>query len=212
VYLGGDETPGGKGEGPIYRCNSTLTPGTQCTRIVADAGTANNTAPHPDSRRMRFDAQGRLIETDDGGIFRRTKPRTADGDWTSINGNLAITVPHSCAYDHIACDPVRTQEIGAVQQPATGGRGTSSHRSMADSWLSLKAPDSTRYYSSKAGAIQPCVAMRQTTAASFIQPEHHGENVRSTTWSIRAWCHTPRPAMSWTRIDGDRGRLCLRID
>ena len=151
VYLGGDESPGGKGEGPIYRCDSTLPPGTQCTRIVVD-GTLSNTAPHPDSRRMRFDAQGSLLETDDGGIFRRTQPRTAFGDWTSINGNLAITEPHSCAYDHIArvilCG---TQDNGVVQQSTTGAAVWDQIEPFDGGLVSVTegAGLSTRYYSSK---------------------------------------------------------------
>ena len=151
MYLGGDETPGGKGEGPIYRCDSNLVPGTQCTRIVAD-GTLSNTAPHPDSRRMRFDAQGSLIETDDGGVFRRTLPRAAFGDWASINGNLAITEPHSCAYDHIGhvilCG---TQDNGVVQQQTAGAAVWDQIATFDGGLVAVTevAGLSTRYYSSK---------------------------------------------------------------
>jgi len=69
-------------------------------------GTVNGTAPHGDSRDMTFDANGDMIEVDDGGIYRRTSPLDNHGppggpsaDWYSVNGNLQITEFHSIAYD-----------------------------------------------------------------------------------------------------------------
>ena len=34
---------------------------------------------------MTFDAGGNLIETDDGGVYRRTSPRSNTGDWFGIS-------------------------------------------------------------------------------------------------------------------------------
>lgn len=125
-YLGGDESPGGDGEGPIYRCDASKQAGHQCLRIVADQdsagnGTQNNTAPHPDSRRMTLDSQGNLLETDDGGIFKRTDPHSNTGDWSSLDGNLAITEGVYCAYDHVGNVAIcGTQDNGTAQQPSQG--------------------------------------------------------------------------------------------
>ena len=62
-------------------------------------GTASGSAPHADSREMTFDANGNLIEVDDGGIYRRTSPRDNTGDWFSINGNLQVFEFHNVIYD-----------------------------------------------------------------------------------------------------------------
>ena len=120
VYLGGDHEPGGEGGGQLFRCNASLPAGSQCTRIVRE-GTANNTAPHPDSRDMKFDALGRLLETEDGGVYLLSDPRNDTSDWVSKNGNLGITETHTCAYDHvfhiILCG---SQDNGSPEQPSPG--------------------------------------------------------------------------------------------
>ena len=62
-------------------------------------GTASNSSPHADSRELMFEAAGNLLMGCDGGIYRRNLPRSKTGDWTSADGNLAITEFHSIAYD-----------------------------------------------------------------------------------------------------------------
>ncbi|MFT7546624.1 MAG: hypothetical protein ACI9VI_000453, partial [Candidatus Azotimanducaceae bacterium] len=37
---------------------------------------------------MVMDANGEIIQVDDGGIYRLTSPLTNTGDWFSMNGNL----------------------------------------------------------------------------------------------------------------------------
>ena len=51
---------------------------------------------------MMFDAAGNLIETDDGGIYKRTSPRDATGNWFSLNGTLQVTEEHDLSYDTFA--------------------------------------------------------------------------------------------------------------
>jgi len=68
---------------------------------LATGGTANGSAPHPDSRWITFDAIGNLIEADDGGIYKLTNPLVNTGDWYSINGNLCAFECYSIAYDRI---------------------------------------------------------------------------------------------------------------
>lgn len=62
-------------------------------------GTANASAPHADSRWMAFDADGNLIEVDDGGIYKLTDPLGNTGDWYSLCGDLCVIEVHSMAYD-----------------------------------------------------------------------------------------------------------------
>ncbi len=84
-------------------------------------GTANRSAPHADSRGMTFDANGNLIEVDDGGIFRRTNPRTNQGDWFSLAGNLQIAELHSIAYDSNSNVLLAgMQDSGAIEQIVGG--------------------------------------------------------------------------------------------
>lgn len=66
---------------------------------IPNGGTASNSSPHADARDMAFDAVGNLIEVDDGGIFRRTSPRTNTGDWFSIGSNLQVSEFHDVTYD-----------------------------------------------------------------------------------------------------------------
>lgn len=123
VYVGGDRQPffnegtGRPGRFPnsigaanytgrLFRGDASKPAGSQwahlthtATAAMPDGGTASNSAPHADSRQMAFDAAGNLLETDDGGIYRRTNPRSNTGDWFSLNGDLQNTEIHNVAYD-----------------------------------------------------------------------------------------------------------------
>jgi len=118
IYVGGDrqEQPNAIGDqvfgGAIFRGdasiapNPNVVPSPQWDHITHNSvafdpsgGTANGTAPHADSRELTFDANGDLIETDDGGVYRRTSPGDNTGDWFSLNGNLGVVEAHDVAYD-----------------------------------------------------------------------------------------------------------------
>lgn len=118
LYIGGDRQPfrAEEGLGPpqfpnsigarnfsgrLFRCDASLAPGSQCTPLT-HVGTASNSSPHADSREMTFDAAGNLLETDDGGVYRRTSPGSAAGDWFSLNGNLQVSEQHDISYDTLA--------------------------------------------------------------------------------------------------------------
>ena len=123
VYLGGDrqDSPfpnyiGARDfSGSLFRGNVTTPPAgtapspqwdhlTHADNIatIPNGGTAGSSAPHADSREMVFDANGDIIESDDGGVYRRTNPRNNTGDWYSLNGNLQVTEMHSVAYDNLS--------------------------------------------------------------------------------------------------------------
>lgn len=95
--------------GRIFRGNATLPAASRWVHITHTAtasapagGTANHTAPHADSREMVFDSRGDLIEVDDGGIYKRTKPRSNTGDWITLIGDLQSTELHNVAYDSLS--------------------------------------------------------------------------------------------------------------
>ncbi len=119
VYIGGDRQPFRLEEGlsfppqfpnsigaenfsgRLFRCDASLPAGSQCTPLT-HVGTASNSSPHADSREMVFDAVGNLVETDDGGVYRRSSPATAAGDWFSIVGDLQVTEQHDASFDTLA--------------------------------------------------------------------------------------------------------------
>jgi hypothetical protein len=70
---------------------------------------------------MTFNAAGELIETDDGGIYKRTDPRSFGGDWFSLNSNLQVTEAHDTAYDSLSSIVLTgNQDTGTSQQIFTG--------------------------------------------------------------------------------------------
>ena len=96
VYVGGDVRANPPFVGNLFIGN--VTTGNWSSIIL---GGANNTAPHADSRDLAFDANGNLLETDDGGIYRLSNPATAGRTWTSLNGDLRLTETLSVAYDPV---------------------------------------------------------------------------------------------------------------
>ena len=148
VYVGGDRQPRGLNDagsfpnalgannftGRLFRGDASVTatgavPSPQWKHLthtqnaggMTGGGTASNSAPHADSREMVFDANGDLIQVDDGGIYRRTSPANNTGDWFSINGDIQVGEPHSVAYDTLSNIIVTgNQDTGASQQSASG--------------------------------------------------------------------------------------------
>lgn len=144
LYIGGDRQPRANGDtggfpnsigannftGRLFRGDASQPAGSQFVHLThrndrgpAGGGTANNSAPHADSREMVFDAQGDLIEVDDGGIYRRTSPRDNTGRWLGINGDLQVTEAHDIAYDSLS-NTVTTgnQDTGTTYQPNSSAR------------------------------------------------------------------------------------------
>lgn len=123
VYMGGDRQPffgeasGGPGffpnsigaenfSGRHFRGDASKPSGSQWVHLTHSnslgapgGGTASNSSPHADSRDSAFNAAGELIEVDDGGIYKRSAPRSDIGDWFSLNGDLAVTEHHNGSYD-----------------------------------------------------------------------------------------------------------------
>ena len=104
----------------MFRVDASKSPGSQAQSLIG-SGTANGSVPHADQRGMVVDANGNLLETCDGGIFRRTSPEDNTGDWYSINGNLQVTEFHGLAYDHSSKVLFGgSQDNGTSMQATTG--------------------------------------------------------------------------------------------
>ncbi|HEY5846762.1 MAG TPA: hypothetical protein VIU11_21060 [Nakamurella sp.] len=144
VYVGGDRQPANPGpdgilnngddtfpnsigannfSGRLFKCDGSLAAGAQCAALTHN-GTPNNSSPHADSREMVFDANGDIVQTDDGGIYRQTDPSTLNGVWQSLNGNLQVAEHQSCDYDNVGnivlCG---NQDTGAHEQSSAGSVG-----------------------------------------------------------------------------------------
>ncbi len=123
VYVGG--------QGGRYRGDATATPGSQFTTLQTP--NSGNTAPHTDVREMFCAPNGTLVDTSDGGIFRRPNPTDNTTPWNSAIGNMGCIEAHNVAYDavcHIAmigtqdngCH-IQTSSANTVWQWISGGDG-----------------------------------------------------------------------------------------
>lgn len=140
VYVGGDRQPYfGEGvsgsnqffpnslgaqdySGRLFRGNASAAPGSRWSSIT-HSGAAGNSSPHADSRDMAFDAAGNLIQTDDGGVYKRVSPRTGTGAWFSLNGDMQTTEYHGIAYDAVSDRVIGgAQDTGTTEQRDTSTR------------------------------------------------------------------------------------------
>jgi len=135
VYIGGDRQPllneGGSGgtsfpnslgaqdfSGRLFRGDASQPLATRYTSLT-HSGTENNSSPHADSRDLAFALGGELLEADDGGVYRRTNPRSSAGRWLSMNGDLKTTEYHSFAYDRVSDRVIGgAQDTGTTEQTA----------------------------------------------------------------------------------------------
>ena len=136
VYIGGDRQPGPFPNsigstgiwGRLFRGDASKPSGSQWVHLThrntlgpPGGGTASNSAPHVDSREMAFDADGNLLEGDDGGVYKRTLPRSNQGDWITLNGDLQVTEVHDAELDRNSNILFAgTQDNDAIQQFTPG--------------------------------------------------------------------------------------------
>ncbi|MBX9926332.1 MAG: hypothetical protein K2Y05_08235, partial [Hyphomicrobiaceae bacterium] len=148
VYVG----LGGGSANYLTRIDASKAPGSQITRL--SGGTFGS--PHVDTREMQIDANGNLILSTDGGIFRLPTPTTNNGVWSAIAGDISVFEIHSIAYDHISHVILAgTQDNGTLFQQVRGGT-TWDHAAGGDGGdvvvddVSLAASgQSIRYFSSQ---------------------------------------------------------------
>ncbi len=85
---------------------------------------------------MVFDASGNLLETNDGGIYRRTAPQSSNGVWTSLIGNLQVTEMYSVTYDN------NTHTIFAGNQDnGSGAQQTNANGTPNSTWIAQLGGD-----------------------------------------------------------------------
>ena len=118
VYVGGDRITGSPFTALSSRGDATAASGSQWT-ILVNAG-ATNTAPHADTRDMAFRADGTLLESDDGGLYRHTNP-SGTGSWVAAAGNIQAIEAHNVAYKTLNNTfVIGTQDNGTHQQTTSG--------------------------------------------------------------------------------------------
>jgi hypothetical protein len=122
VFISGDRQdspfPNANGcnafSGTLFRWAGTW----ESTEAVCNG--ANHTSPHADSRFITFDANGSLLQTNDGGIVRLVTPNTsATRRWIPVDGNLRSAEFHSVAYD-----PLSNVTFGGLQDNGTAYQTT----------------------------------------------------------------------------------------
>ena len=133
VYLAGDTRTSAPFTATVYRV--VLDPSTNESSVetLTDAGTADNSSAHADSRNFAFDIKGRMILVGDGGVYARTSPLSDSGTWTGLNNGLALRESYGAVFDAIskrlivaAQDngiAVQRQPRGQTYTPLAGGDG-----------------------------------------------------------------------------------------
>ena len=109
--------------GRLFRGQYNATTGETVWTAITDNYSTGTVAgvigsgPHADSRFMMIDASGNLLQTDDGGIYRRTLPTSNAGLWQSLNGNLQVGEVHTARWNSSTHTAVTAnQDNGAVYQ------------------------------------------------------------------------------------------------
>lgn len=115
---------------------------------------ANGSSPHADSRSMAFDADGNILHTCDGGIYKLNDPNLPSRRWSSLNSDIKVTEAHSMTYDPLSKNFLcGTQDNGVSFQRATGNfvwnQATQGDggRVAADADQTAHAGTSLRYFS-----------------------------------------------------------------
>ena len=84
--------------------------------------TVDGSKGHPDGRCFLLDANGDLLTSDDGGVWKRTLPESSAGRWLNMGGNIRGAECISGKYDPISkVGMCGTQDngvvVGLVSQP-----------------------------------------------------------------------------------------------
>ena len=98
VYAGGQNS---SGNGQVAKAKGFIesTDGGNTWTDIS-SGAANKSGPHTDDHAIAFDANGKLLNGNDGGIWRLDNPDPTNVVWTDLNGNL-----NTITFTGIALDP-----------------------------------------------------------------------------------------------------------
>jgi Abnormal spindle-like microcephaly-assoc'd, ASPM-SPD-2-Hydin len=159
----------------LYRVDASQPSGSQA-QTLTDSGTASGSEPHADQRAMAIDANGNLLATCDGGIFRRTSPTNNTGDWFSVVGNLQVTEFFGVAYDSVSKILFgASQDNGTSMQETTGNHlwtlllGGDGQDVAVD--VTSVPGESIRYFS--AGPFGDFFTARTYNASNVLQSSSH---------------------------------------
>lgn len=213
VYVGGDRQPTGGNatnpswpngigaynyDGRLFRCNASLPTGEQCLPLT-HMYAANNSAPHADSRDMMFDANGRIIEADDGGIYVRTAPLTTTGQWYSLNGNIQVQEAQGVAYVGNGIFVTGNQDTGTTYGVGGGSKPWDSlgqgDGAVPRSGLNAATKARTVYWSYPFfGGFS---ATTFSSEGNIVDTVDKSLNVNGTVNSLQQWISGPAPPVSF---------------
>jgi hypothetical protein len=130
--------------GRVFRLDASQPAGSQWQAVIMNG--ANGTSPHPDSRSLEIDANGDLINSNDGGIYKLVHPNdNGTRVWSFLGGDMRTTEFYSVAYD-----PINNvifggdQDNGTPHQDSPGGF-TSTDRTGADGGIVQVDADQTAH-------------------------------------------------------------------
>ena len=197
VYIGGDRQPyrsefsdnsepffpnsigANHYSGRLFRVDASKPAGRQAVPLT-HVNTPGNTAPHADSHALQFAADGSLIESDDGGVYRRLSPATNGGDWSSVNGNLNVAEFHSVAWDSNAHVVIGgTQDIGTPEQIQRAGTR----------WRSVDLADGAGV--TVAGSILPGQSLRYSSTQGLGRFQRRTMDQTNTQLKVKFPAFTP---------------------
>jgi hypothetical protein len=109
---------GGGSSNYLTRIDASQPSGSQITKISG----SSFGSPHVDTREMQIDANGSLILSTDGGLFRLPTPTANTGVWSAIVGDMSVFELHDIAYDHVSnIIMAGAQDNGTLFQQTPGG-------------------------------------------------------------------------------------------
>jgi hypothetical protein len=158
IFIAGDF--GGCGFGSNWRGDASLLPSSPWISLDCTSGT-HGTSPHADSRAMGFDANGNLLQANDGGIHRLVDPnnRLSQSQWESVNGDIRPTEFHSVAYD-----PLSGIVFGGTQDNDTPIQSAPGEFT----WTGLLSGDGGNVAVDSDQAAHPGTSIRYTSAQGLI--------------------------------------------
>ncbi|MDE1894953.1 MAG: autotransporter domain-containing protein, partial [Xanthomonadaceae bacterium] len=114
---------------------------------LTDNFTSDHSTVHPDARAFAFDAQGNLLMSTDGGLYRRSNPTSDNGVWRGLNNGRQALEIYSLGLDpNTGQLAVAAQDNGAARQ-MPGNRSIYQQIGGGDGTLALVNGQSTPGFS-----------------------------------------------------------------
>ncbi len=163
VYAGGAAGPAFGGPAAIIVSTDG---GSSWTDLDLTKGTA--VTPHADHHAFAFDANGNLLDGDDGGIFR-LDTSTSSILWSDLNGNLS-----TIQFNSISIDPTTGNVIGGSQD-----NGTDLYNQAAGTWTATDGGDGGQTVFATSSLVYHVGPVGSLGASGFFEVSNDGGN----TWT-----------------------------